>query len=333
MRKAPIAVALVVTLVLGLVHADVPGSGYGSLPSIGMDDLRAGARAMFGFRQPRPKTPPLALVDVPRRQAAPVGAAMPEPKRVREVPERRTANASFFQLADGRTQAEVSSTPVHYRDAAGRWQPIDTRLVRVDAGYGNSTNTFASRFGTTSTGLARFDLDGRTVAVGVAGPQRPLVPTAAAGDTVRYPAAFGDGADLAYRVTGTAMKGAIVLTRPPAEDSFTLTLDLNGVTARQLPDGAIGFFVPERDTQPLLVMPKPFMYDAKGDSRSPYGAAWSGAVSQTLRQENGRAMVVVRADRGWLTDPARAYPVTIDPTIKIQPTVTQSQDISMSRPS
>ncbi|MFE9207575.1 hypothetical protein, partial [Micromonospora sp. NPDC007230] len=92
------------------------------------------------------------------------GREWPPQKRVRELPGERTANTKTFQLSDGRTQAEISSVPVHYQDAQGRWQPIDTTVRPTsEKGYvqGNRTNTFTSLFGDTSKDLVRFEAGGR----------------------------------------------------------------------------------------------------------------------------------------------------------------------------
>ena len=60
---------------------------------------------------------------------ADAGQPMPPASRVRELADRRTANGTFFQLSDGRVQAEISTSPVHYRDGQGRWQDVDTRVA------------------------------------------------------------------------------------------------------------------------------------------------------------------------------------------------------------
>ncbi|HEX5996124.1 MAG TPA: DNRLRE domain-containing protein [Jiangellales bacterium] len=325
--------SFVLALVLSVVHAEVPAPQRGPSAALQWSDLRDAARRMIGLpaARPRPRPQPVALLDLPRREMAPVGEPAAEPRRVRELVERRSANATFFQLTDGRVQAEVSSTPVHYRDAAGQWAPIDTRVVATDRdgyAFANDTNTFGSAFGPTSDRLVTFDLRGRAVTIGAAGQPRPVAPVAS-GDTVRFPDVFGPGVDVAYRVAGDELKGAIVLAgRPPAGGpvQFTLTLDVRGLTVRGRPDGSIGFYEPDVQREPLLVMPAPFMYDSGVDPTSPYGAAASSAVTQTVYGEGDRLHVVVSADAGWLADPARVYPVVIDPTIKIQPTPTQSQD-------
>jgi hypothetical protein len=87
---------------------------------------------------------------LPRAEAALVGEAPPPARRVEELPGLRTETAAFYELSDGRVEAEVSAAPVHYRDAEGRWRPIDVRVVAGDRdGYSfeNRTNRFTSRLG------------------------------------------------------------------------------------------------------------------------------------------------------------------------------------------
>jgi len=52
----------------------------------------------------------------------------------REIVERRTANAKHFDLGQGRRQAVIFASPVHYKNAKGAWEEIDNRLVeKTDA--------------------------------------------------------------------------------------------------------------------------------------------------------------------------------------------------------
>ena len=325
MRKARVGISafIVLLLALGVVNADTAHPRH----TPGLGDLADSLRDFFRVPPKPPVAEPLALRDLPRKQVAPTGAATKPATRVRELEEKRTERTRQFELSDGRVEAEISAAPLNYRDASSRLQPIDTKVKpgAGDASFTNATNTFASSFGVSTGRLSTFDLGGRRVSIGVDGPQRSLQPTAK-GSAVRFPDAFGTGADVTYEVTSGALKEGVVLAAKPASATFTFTLDLSGVTAKLLPDGTIGFFAGEEDLSPLLVMPKPVMFDSKRDPRSPFGFSASTNVKQRLEGSGDRLKLVLTADQGWLGDPARAYPVTLDPTIKIQPTPTQSQD-------
>jgi YD repeat-containing protein len=269
-----------------------------------------------GKARPEPVSAGLAV-----DQPAPAAKKWPEQKRVREVAGKRTANGRVFQLSDGRMQAEISPVPVNYRDAKGHYQPIDTRVLPTDQGgfvRGNTTNSFTSLFGAKSDKLVRFERDGRSVELGLAGASTGAAPKVA-GSTVTYPG-LARGADLVYDVTPSALKEKIVLHRAPTGPvSYTFTLDTKGLVAQQRADGSIGFVRPSGG-EPVLLMPAPFMYD------SAKGRVTSDQVIQRVQQMYGQTTVTVSADAAWLADPARVYPVVIDPTIKVQPVPTDAQD-------
>jgi RHS repeat-associated protein len=338
-----VAMACVLTLVSQVAPgvawaADANGDG-GSEPSL-VDRLRdlvglGGDEAQAPPRDPgqRPVVSRMPEVEVPRRERLPASAVAGPVSRVEELVGERTGNGRFHRLSDGRVEAEIAAAPVNFRDAAGRWHPIDTTVqpAVVAPGPGgfawsNVTNTYASYFGDRSDRLVRFEHGGRHLEVGLAGEGRPAAPVVN-GRSVSYRDAI-EGAELVYEVGSTSLKEKIVLSSAPAgEASYTFTIRAAGVEARALPDGSIGFFGPDGDGGPVFVMPKPFMYDDRDDASSPYGKTTSDAVTQTVRQQGANVEVTVSADRGWLTSPDRRYPVVIDPTVKIQPTVTASQDV------
>ncbi|WP_170285257.1 DNRLRE domain-containing protein [Micromonospora palomenae] len=279
---------------------------------------------------PRKARPEAVSAGLAVNEKPPPAKNWPPQKRVKELTGKRTANGRVYQLSDGRTQAEISMVPLHYKDAKGKFQTIDTTVRPArDKGYvqGNRTNTFTSLFGDSSDELARFEKDGRVIELGLAGAAKSVTPKVS-GSTVTYPGLAG-GADVVYDVTSTALKEKIVLHRAPTGPvSYTFTLDTAGLTAQQRADGSIAF-VPRGGGEPAFVMPAPFMYDAKDDKASPHGKVWSDKVTQRVQQMYGQTSVTVSADAGWLADPARVYPVVIDPTIKIQPVPTDAQDVEI----
>ncbi|MBB5803447.1 RHS repeat-associated protein [Saccharothrix ecbatanensis] len=273
-----------------------------------------------------------AAPDEPAAGPAPDARVEP-PTRVREVEDRRTSSMRVFQLSNGEFEAEVSARPESFKDGQGRWRPIDTAVRESGKdGYrfGNDSNVFGSLFGDRTDRLVRFQAGDRHVAMGVDVEARNVEPRVE-GSRVVYPGVF-DGADLAYVVTGEALKEEIVLHKAPADATYRFTLQLGGVTATALPDGAIGFFPTGEgvaDGPPLFTMPKPFMFDGAEDRKSPHGRVWSDKVTQTVAQQGSKITVTVTADREWLAEPGRKFPVTIDPTVKLQPTPTTGQDVQI----
>ncbi|MEV4465897.1 DNRLRE domain-containing protein [Micromonospora echinofusca] len=278
----------------------------------------------------RPARPEVIGAGLAVQEKAPQAKAWPPQKRVRELPGKRTKNSRVYQLSDGRTQAEISAVPLHYKDGKGRYQPIDTRVRPTkDKGYvqGNTTNSFTSLFGDRSDELVRFEQEGRGVELGLAGATKAVTPRVS-GSTVTYAGVAG-GADVVYDVTPTALKEKIVLRRAPSGPaSYTFTLDATGLTAQQRADGSIAF-VGLAGGEPVFVMPAPFMYDDRDDKASPHDKVWSDKVTQTVAGSGAATTVTVTADAAWLADPKRVYPVVIDPTIRIQPVPTDAQDVQV----
>ncbi|WP_020608208.1 DNRLRE domain-containing protein [Actinokineospora enzanensis] len=260
---------------------------------------------------------------------AAAGAARPggPPVRVRELTEQRSAATQVFQLSDGRQEVELSARPQYYRAANGEWLDIDTSVRDRPADgyrYANDTNAFTSSFGDDTGRLAGFALGGTRVDMGLAGAHRPAK-AIVDGSTVRYPDAI-PGAELSYQVTRGALKERITLSAPPKDDpAYRFTLHLDGVTALARPDGSIAFHGKD-DGPPLYVLPRPFMTDATTDAKSPHDKVWSDKVTQTVEQHGADVTITVAADPAWLADPARHYPVVIDPTIKIEPNAVTAQD-------
>ena len=68
------------------------------------------------------------------------------------------------------------------------------------------------------------------------------------------------------------------------------------------------------------------MYDSAANPGTATGTGWSNKVTQVLTGTGSQLRLTMTADQAWLRDPARKYPVVIDPTIKVQPQVGQAQD-------
>ncbi|MGW3314532.1 golvesin C-terminal-like domain-containing protein [Streptomyces fungicidicus] len=277
-----------------------------------------------------PKPPSYGDRPVADRQKLAKRKAEPKAKRVKELTSRRTPSARFWQLSDGRVEAELTAAPTSYRDPGSKsWEAIDTRVAGTKAKgfvFANKTNTGRSWFGSDPDRLLRFETaeGGRSVTLGLEGARGSLKPEAE-GDTVTYKDAVG-GADLSYEVGPGRVKEDITLAeRPAGPVTYTFTLDTEGLTPKARKDGSIAFFG-ELPNTPVLVIPAPYMTDARKSASSPYGYEYSADVTQKLVRDGDGWKLTVTPDAKWLAAKDRQYPVVIDPTITIAPSPAGSQD-------
>lgn len=127
---------------------------------------------------------------------------------------------------------------------------------------------------------------------------------------VTYPG-VRPGVDLELTVVPDGVKDDIVLRSPAAADRFVFELDLEGLTASINQAGDVVYT--DAAGKVRAVTPHGFMADATWVPGTNQGAR-SEAVRYELSTVAGTTSLTVVADRAWLDDPARQYPVRIDPT-------------------
>ncbi|WP_178380012.1 DNRLRE domain-containing protein [Cryptosporangium aurantiacum] len=231
----------------------------------------------------------------------------------KEVPGKRSRFKTVFQNQDGTLTAEYGTTPRNFQKADKSWAKIDTTLVgdggrwrvRADA----SDISLASRSDAAS--LASFELgdERRTAAFSLAG--AAPVTASVDGDTATYSEVL-PGTDLVLQpIPGGGVKEALVLQSVPATNVWKFPLTLSGVTARLDDTGAVELVATDGTIAGRI--PKGYMEDSKRDPRSGDGVRSEG-VTYRLLTEGGKTVLEVTADKAWLADPARVYPVTVDPT-------------------
>lgn len=241
----------------------------------------------------------------------------------------RTATEDIYANADGTTTVVASATPVNTESGSGDFEPTDTTLVPAtvadvpaagttagpvdqDPEVKADTHPLSPVFGTDAASGA-MSVDSGTVSAMFT----PVTPTGDAeavtdGSEVTYTDAIS-GSDLVYEVTPSAVKESIVLDTAPgaakaASWSFWLDIAGGGVPGL-VANGSIEILDPAGNV--VLGMPVPYVFDSAGtNGRAP--ADINGTY--TLTQVAGRFKLTVAVDRGWLNDPARVYPVNVDPT-------------------
>ncbi len=241
--------------------------------------------------------------------SAPASAPLAAPGP--ELEGERTATSQTFLLPDGALETRLYGSPVNYQDPEGDWKPIDEGFEELDNGrLTNGPNSFdislPERLGEDPV---RLGIDGAWVTTELLGAEPEAVQPEDA--TATYDS-VGNGADFEFANLADGLKEEIVLADPSQPSTFNFELDAsNGLTPVMREDGSIQFR--DANGQGVVTLPAPVM----SDSAEPTPET-SRDIHYTLGPEvDGHWKLTVEADRDWLTQPDRSWPVRLDPTMTI----------------
>ncbi|MGV9381281.1 DNRLRE domain-containing protein [Nonomuraea sp. NPDC003707] len=226
-----------------------------------------------------------------------------------EVESEKSDSSSLWANPDGTFTLETFPGPVRVKDG-GEWRPIDTSLVR-DGEAGLRPKAVASDVRLSDGGLEPFaEVRGadRSFAVswGKALPSPQIK-----GDTATYENVV-PGGDLTVRALPNGFSHSIVLHRRPTGPlEFTLPVVTKGLRLSKAADH--GLNLQDGAGKVLASAPAPRMWDSTTDERSGE-PVHQAAIETTVRQSGDGAVLVLKPDPRFLSDPAVKYPVTVDPT-------------------
>ena len=252
-----------------------------------------------------------------------------------EVLSERTESRRLWVWPDGQVQVEQAGGPVRFKDESATkthgWSKIDTTLQRMSDGsiqpaalpthvqLGKGTLPLVSMRENRASGS-----DVTLALPGVVLPE-PLLE----GSTARYRDVI-PGVDATLEVRATGFELLWVVKDAAAADALNkqygsgdslvlpTVLGSNTTTPSALSDGSISLV--DNKGRRRGVLGAPAVWDAAGGRIDPRGrgvkAAWKlGAPTRSARSQTARASVTV--PKKWLSDPARKFPVTIDPTYQM----------------
>lgn len=263
---------------------------------------------------------------------ATVGAHGFDPKTSRRDATKSTATMDQYVNADGSITRDIHETPVNYRAADGTWKPIDTTLRRDrDGRWQTTANSFEASLasGATAAGdgvqpdAAATDSTGHLVSVTL--PTGEVVGYDLQGAAIGAPVVDGSvaayqsvlpGTDMEIRAIGDGLKETLILNSANASAQWVFPLSLEGLTPRLSSDGAVDLVAANGSV--AAEFPHGYMTDSHFDTQTGEMTG-SGAISYQLSTVDGQPTLTVTADTAWLNDPARVYPVRVDPSITIQP--------------
>ena len=260
------------------------------------------------------------------------GKAITISASAKEMVSKRTEHSRVYDNGDGTYVYQSSLSRMNYFDAkAKQFQPVDSTLSATTkdskAVFKNTADAFALTLPSTSgsgewvsIGSARGSLSYRP-SVGATSSFAPPASSSngsLAGttkDTVDYSGAFGAAADLSYVSTSNGLKESIVLPRYTGATTFGFDLVTTNLTPTLESNGSISLLSAET-TAPAFTIPAPTMTDSLVNAADE--PAFSSKVHYDLSKTSAGWHFDVVADKAWLSDPARVYPVQIDPTVTYQ---------------
>lgn len=119
------------------------------------------------------------------------------------------------------------------------------------------------------------------------------------------------GTDLRYQIIENGVKEEMILRdRSAVTKNYTFSLNLKNAEPKKVSQNIYTYyFLKKGTTEYAFHMEKPFMVDAKGIQNDD--------IQVFIRPDEkikDKYFVVLKPDKNWLQDEARAFPVTIDPT-------------------
>ncbi|MDP9352378.1 MAG: DNRLRE domain-containing protein, partial [Chloroflexota bacterium] len=233
---------------------------------------------------------------------------------------RRTAYSKLDSNPDGSYTATFGVRPLHWLDeTTGEYKPFDNTLrTATTPGYSheNTANSYKASFeqaADVAAGkpVARIEAGDTSITMTSIGANPSASNTAE--NRIVYAGAYPD-TDLLYTVDNERVKEEIVLKATPAAVTslaYTYDLNLKGLTATKRADNSVEF--KDASGKAVFTMPAPFMVDSSGKPEVEYSDSVQVALADLGA---GVLRLTLTPDLAWLTDPARVYPVTIDPTVE-----------------
>ena len=227
-----------------------------------------------------------------------------------------------YALPDGQIQLTTALAPVRVREADGTWAPVDLTLRADAAGtVVPARSAFIARFsGAAGAGehqLAAVGLGSDEVAIRWNG---PLPAPRLSGNTATYPD-VKPGVDLVLSVTAAGIEQNVVITsRRGIRELPGIALPLVSHTgAASAPDAAGSVAFRDHTGRVFARVAGMRMWDAATDARTgqpdrrPLAAIFTPLAASGTRPA-GTSMAFA-PDQRWLEDPARTFPITLDPAI------------------
>ncbi|MFI8513264.1 DNRLRE domain-containing protein [Streptomyces sp. NPDC085460] len=284
--------------------------------------LAGQATAVPGNTPAAPTADKPALGPAEARDAATAHLSARLQKREIEILDERTDSTSSYALPDGGTQVRSYTGPIRVKDAAGRWQPIDTSLV--DTGSAIKPKRAAADVSLSDGGsgepLVEVARGAQSLGIGWAG---RLPAPELKGSTATYKGAVAGG-DLVVTALKEGFSHSVVLHEAPKGPvEYRIPVEADGLTLKETPDKRLRW--DDTRSRAKATAPAPVMWDSTYDRASGDARHMAAVDVEIEKGADGEGQVLVlKPDAKFLADPKLVYPVTIDPTDSLMGPVTDT---------
>jgi RHS repeat-associated protein len=267
-----------------------------------------------------------------------------------EVEALRDATSTTWVNPDGTMTTQAHAGAVRFKDSKGAWRDVDLTLAaRADGTVGVKSHPL----GVSVAGAGKGAGGGAKAASGtdlVVVDEVPGSDKAARQVVLGWPGSLPapvlEGTRATYRdaapgldvvvesrrsgfeqltvIRDRAALGRLVEQAGGAEVSWSLPVKTKGLTARAEKDGSVSFVDAKGATVSRFAAP--VAWDDQVDPASGDKVNVSPVKVTVAQHGKGRAVLTMTPDQAWLTDPARVFPVTVDPTYATGSNVTTSFD-------
>jgi len=235
-------------------------------------------------------------------------------------PELNTEYSTAFKLPDGSYQSVISQVPVNYLADDGTYEPIDTRLIYdpVDREYETKATEDGISF-LSSTDPYTLSIEGTTdeqdkaedssfeiktrMLSSYSGTRLPL------GNKALYYGVEKD-VNLEYEVLTTGVKETIYLASADVPVSYHFEIALDGLTPRQNEYGKWELCEPGSG-EVVYTLSDLIIFDSSRNKADE--PAFCKDAEMTVVPIKDALLVTYSFSREWLRDPARVFPVQVDP--------------------
>ena len=306
MKRLTTALLASATLMVGVPMMTLPAGAASSGPTRG--------RMSVHYPVPMP-TPPNASIHLstPASTGTLAGGASGKPDAY-------TPFSHRFLRPDGRMELTSYPDPHFYRASDGSWHGIDLHLIQDSSGVWTETanDGSAPRFGASADESAiRLGIPQGTVVLSHPGAGHVAGNPGSDRASLNYPSALPGGQDVIERPTAVGAEDIVVVRDAHAPSSYRMDLSLPaGVTAQQQ---AHGVALVDAKGNTVLSIPDGTAEDSsKLPGPPPEGLGAETLANVRLAGTSGPvAHLSVSVDPAWLSDPARVFPVYLDPEMKI----------------